>query len=163
MVKALKFNVEKKGFPVQIGDVELWVNAAMDSAYETASKFQERSELAQKQLNKYRTEIDGYDEDEKMKKSIDFVKTFAKEQYDALFGVGTYDKLNDSIQDPLQLLQLFPTIATAVAERLQAYIEKETKTMNQQVSKAEAAKRRKKALIEKHQDTINTIVPNPEG
>lgn len=95
----IKIELKRTGFPVKIGEVELW----FDTSQESLMRFYDLEEEIQKRLVQYELEVltanignkierDGVTK-EVVAGAIDIEKKKVEIQYDLIFGDGTFDKL----------------------------------------------------------------------
>ena len=95
----IKIELKRTGFPVKIGEVELW----FDTSQESLMRFYDLEEEIQKRLVQYELDVvtanignkierDGVTKDV-VAGAIDLEKKKVEIQYDLIFGDGTFDKL----------------------------------------------------------------------
>lgn len=124
----IKIDVERSGFPVAVGDVELW----FDSSIENLKNFMNIDEVAKKRLDEISegarhvhfpeeitlenvSEIDGED----IEKVFSMNKEFIAIQYDIMFGEGAFKKLYEVYEDVHALERVLIPVGEAVAERIE--------------------------------------------
>src|SRR5690625_2909645 len=125
----VQINVNRTGFPIKIGSIELW----FDSSIENLRRFFSVEELAQEKLKKAQEkakhihfpddlDLDSFDIDELEVKNvdaaIDFNKEFIAAQYDIIFGDGTFKKIYKQYPDIIALESALDPLGAAIAERI---------------------------------------------
>lgn len=109
----LQIKVNRTGFPVAFGEVELWFN----SSPENVTNLLKADELAKKHVTKLRAKYKHIKFDKIPKKpqdyakldngtinaALDIQKEFIKFQYDLVFGKGSFNKLYKVYPDMLAL------------------------------------------------------------
>lgn len=120
---AIQIEIKKTGFPVKIGEVELWFNASL----ENLRRFVNIDELAKKKLSevqkkvKLPDEIDTNNLDKKtVDAALDLHKEFIAIQYDLIFGEGTFKKLYKKYPDISALKEALDVAGIAIAERIKS-------------------------------------------
>ena len=139
MTEAINIPIKRTGFPVKIGEVELW----FDSSVENIRNFLNIEELAEEKLRTVRektkhvhfpkeitdetiedVEVDDIDT------AFDANKEFIAIQYDLIFGDGTFKKLYKAIPDIIALDGVLEVVGAEIAERLEQQNEEITKRYN---------------------------------
>ncbi len=139
MTEAINIPIKRTGFPVKIGEVELW----FDSSVENIRNFLNIEELAEKKLQAVRektkhvhfpeeitdetiedVEVDDIDT------AFDANKEFIAIQYDLIFGDGTFKKLYKAIPDIIALDGVLEVVGAEIAGRLEQQNEEITKRYN---------------------------------
>lgn len=128
MTEIINIPIKRTGFPVKIGEVELW----FDSSVENVRNFLNIEEIAEEKLEKVRkksehihfpTEInDETIKDVKVEDidtAFDANKEFIAIQYDLIFGDGTFKKLYKAIPDIIALDEVLEVVGISIAERLE--------------------------------------------
>lgn len=128
----IKIDVERSGFPVTIGEVELW----FDSSIENLKNFMNIEEVARKRLNEISEKaehihfpeeltLENQDEidDEDIEEVFGMHKEFVAIQYDIMFGDGAFKKLYEVYEDIHALERILESVGQAVAERIDEEIE----------------------------------------
>ena len=147
----IQIDIERTGFPVKIGIVELW----FDSSLENLRRFINVEELAQQKLKKaqekakhihFPDEIDietVKNLDEKtIDAAIDLNKEFIAAQYDIIFGDGTFKKLYEVYPDIIALEKALDIVGVAIAQKIEEQEEERQKLVEQK--KAEYLNKKKK-------------------
>ena len=124
----IQIDIERTGFPVKIGTVELW----FDSSLENLRRFINVEELAQQKLKEaqekakhihFPDEIDietVKNLDEKtIDAAIDLNKEFIAAQYDIIFGDGTFKKLYKVYPDIIALEKALDIVGVAIAQKIE--------------------------------------------
>ena len=115
MSQDVQIDIQRTGFPVKIGTVELW----FDSSIENLRRFFNIEEIAQEKLKEaqekakhihFPDEFENYDLEDYTEEDIknidaalDVNKEFIAAQYDIIFGEGTFKKLYKVYPDFLAL------------------------------------------------------------
>ena len=147
----IQIDIERTGFPVKIGTVELW----FDSSLENLRRFINVEELAQQKLKEaqekakhihFPDEIDietVKNLDEKtIDAAIDLNKEFIAAQYDIIFGDGTFKKLYKVYPDIVALEKALDIVGVAIAQKIEEQEEERQKIVEQK--KAEYLNKKKK-------------------
>lgn len=147
----IQIDIERTGFPVKIGTVELW----FDSSLENLRRFINVEELAQQKLKEaqekakhihFPDEIDietVKNLDEKtIDAAIDLNKEFIAAQYDIIFGDGTFKKLYKVYPDIIALEKALDIVGVAIAQKIEEQEEERQKLVEQK--KAEYLNKKKK-------------------
>lgn len=131
MSQELKIDIQRTGFPVKIGTLELW----FDSSLENLRRFFSVDELAKQKLKEAQEkakhihfpddieeyELDDFtDEDIKnVDAAFDVNKEFIAAQYDIIFGDGTFKKIYQKYPDIIALEQALDPLGIAIAKRIE--------------------------------------------
>ena len=149
MTEIVNIDIERTGFPIKLGTVELW----FDSSLENLRKFFKVEELAEEKLKEaqkkaqalhFPEEINAETLDvETVNAAFDVNKTFIGAQYDIIFGDGTFKKLYKAYPDILALEQTLGIVGVAIGDKL-ALMESE-RSAKTEIKKSEyMAKKSKK-------------------
>lgn len=149
MAKAIIFNIdEKRGFPVNIGEVELW----FDDSLENLSKFfdaRKEMEKNDQEINKELGKYEGADVDSLDTKTAQKILELKKESvagfYDSVFGEGSFKKIYKKYPYTQELEDLITPISESISERIIEREQERTKTVEEKMDEALA----KKALKQK--------------
>ena len=146
----LKIDIQRTGFPVKIGTIELW----FDSSLENLRKFFNVDQIAQEKLRNaeekakhihFPTDADETNVDdidvETVDAAFDVNKEFIAAQYDIVFGDGTFKKVYKVYPDILALEQTLDVVGNAIAKRIEELEEERTEIVN--AKKDEYLKRKK--------------------
>ncbi|MCM3618752.1 hypothetical protein M3936_14265 [Sutcliffiella horikoshii] len=124
-MEALKFDIQRTGFPVKIGAIELW----FDSSLENLRRFFDVEQIAQEKLKEaqekakhihFPDDIDVENMDvELVDAAFDVNKEFIAAQYDVIFGEGTFKKIYKQYPDIIALEKAFDPIGIAIAKRIE--------------------------------------------
>ena len=138
----VKIDIKRTGFPVNVGEVELW----FDSSIENLKNFVNVEEIARERIKEiseqakhihFPEEINEETiqdvEDETIEEAFSVSKEYIAVQYDVIFGEGTFKKLYEVYPDVFALEDAFDLIADGVAERLEE--ENEIRTQKYQETK----------------------------
>jgi|SRR5690625_576017 len=123
----VKVDIQRTGFPVTIGTLELW----FDSSIENLRRFFNVDEIAQERLKEAQEKakhihfplevnvetIDNIDV-KTVDAAFDVNKEFIAAQYDIIFGDGTFKKIYQQYPDILALEQALDPLGAAIAERI---------------------------------------------
>ncbi len=152
MSNVVQINVEKTGFPVKIGDVELWFSTSPEALRNYINVDNVINEKM-KELNEKTKHIEFPDENEInsaddvdlaiLDEAFEYTKQSVAIQYDALFGDGTFDKLYAVYADTQALESALDPIGELIAERMNELTEERTKTTSEK-AKAYAKKKQQK-------------------
>ncbi|WP_339147635.1 hypothetical protein [Sutcliffiella sp. BMC8] len=124
-MEGLKVDIQRTGFPVKIGTIELW----FDSSLENLRRFFDVEELAQEKLKMaqekakhihFPEEIELENIDiELVDAAFDVNKEFIAAQYDVIFGDGTFKKIYKEYPDILALENALDPIGVAIAKKIE--------------------------------------------
>ncbi|GGB26856.1 hypothetical protein GCM10011409_00210 [Lentibacillus populi] len=150
MSQELKIDIQRTGFPVKIGTIELW----FDSSLENLRRFFNVDNLAQEKLKEaqekakhihFPDEIDIEDIDiEKVDAAFDVNKEFIAAQYDIIFGDGTFKKIYKNYPDILALEQALEVVGIAIAKRINEQEKERTEQVEAKKNEALNKKAKKK-------------------
>ena len=156
MSEAVKIDIQRTGFPMKLGTVELW----FDTSYENLLTFFKVEELAQEKLKEaqekaqtlqFPDEINAETLDAKTINAVnvafDVNKTFIGAQYDILFGDGTFDKLYEAHPDIAALEQTLEIVGVAIGNKLET-MESERAAVTE-IKKSEYLAKKKKKTTKK--------------
>lgn len=142
MTEIINIPIKRTGFPVKIGEVELW----FDSSIENVRNFLNIEEIAEEKLETVRKKsehihfpVEINDETikdvkvEDIDTAFDANKEFIAIQYDLIFGDGTFKKLYKAIPDIIALDEVLEVVGNSIAERLEE--------QNKEITKRYASKR----------------------
>jgi len=127
-LKELRFEVKRTGFPVKIGDIELFFDCSM----ENLRRFFDAEEIAHKKLEEVQEKAKHIhfpdDEIDKTSKNtadeaLDLHKEWIAIQYDIIFGEGTFKKIYKKYPDIASLEALLDPIGEGVADNIYAYVD----------------------------------------
>lgn len=151
----VQIDIQRTGFPVKIGTVELW----FDSSLENLRNFFNVDDIAQKRLKKAQEKaehihfpkgienysIDEFEEEdiEKIDAAFDVNKEFIAAQYDILFGDGTFKKIYKKYTDIWALEKALVPIGQEITKRIQA-LEEERKQEFEQIENEVLKKKNEK-------------------
>ncbi|EOD7435749.1 hypothetical protein ACJQ40_000182 [Enterococcus faecium] len=146
MSNKVSFQLEKKGFPVNIGEVEFFFGTTTEELtrfFDVQAEFENKAKELKQQLK----QIKNIDEPKKEDaiQIVDLTKKLAKAQYDSLLGEGSFEKIYSVYPDAEQLIEIFDPISFEIAEA----IEKEALKRKDIISKKKADLLKKKALKNK--------------
>ena len=132
----VKVDIKRTGFPVTLGDVELW----FDSSIENLKNFTYVEEIAHERIKEiseqakhvhFPEEINDETikdiEDETIEEAFSISKEYIAVQYDIIFGDGTFKGVYEVYPDVFALEDAFDILADGIAERLEKENEKRTK------------------------------------
>lgn len=128
MSEAVSIDIQRTGFPIKLGTVELW----FDTSYENLLTFFKVEELAQEKLKEaqekaralqFPDEINAETLDAKTINAVnvafDVNKAFIGAQYDIIFGDGTFEKLYGEYPDIAALEQTLEIVGVAIGNKLE--------------------------------------------
>lgn len=120
----IKIDIQRTGFPVKIGTIELW----FDSSLESLRNFLNLEEVALEKLKvaqekashiHFPAEITIENlSDEMVDAAFDVKGEFLAAQYDVLFGEGTFKKIYKKYPDILALEQTLEVVGVAIGKRV---------------------------------------------
>lgn len=135
-VAEIKIDIKRSGFPITIGEVELWFNTSPESLRRYVEAIEGFSELEKNMQEKAKDihlpddfnveDIENIDL-EMTDKAFELNKEFIGSQYDLIFGVGTFDKLYSVYPDVEALENALNVVGPAINEKLNE-LEKERNT-----------------------------------
>lgn len=150
MSNQINIGIERTGFPVKIGSIELW----FDSSLENLRRFLNVDELAQKKLKEAQEKAkhihfpDNVDVEnidvETVDAAFDVNKEFIAAQFDIIFGEGTFKKIYKKYPDIIALEKTLETVGIAIAKRIEELekerLEKANAKKNEYLSKKASKK-----------------------
>lgn len=149
----IQIDIERTGFPVKIGTVELW----FDSSLENLRRFFNVEELAQQKLKEaqekarhihFPEEIDVETVENLDEKTIDAAfdvnKEFIAAQYDIVFGDGTFKKLYKVYPDIIALEKALDIAGVAIAQKIEEMEEEREKKVEQKKMEYLSKKKQKR-------------------
>ena len=132
----VKIDIKRTGFPVNVGEVELW----FDSSIENLKNFVYVEEIARERIQEIAEQAKHIHfpedineetiqdvEDETIEEAFSVSKEYIAVQYDVIFGEGTFKKIYEVYPDVFALEDAFEMIADGIAERLEEENEIRTK------------------------------------
>lgn len=146
MSNKLSFQLEKKGFPVKLGELEFFFGTTTEELtrfFDVQSEFDERAKELKNQLKQIKN-TDKPDKEDTLQ-ILRISKELAKAEYDALLGEGSFEKIYSVYPDVEQLIDLFDPISFEVAEA----IEKEALKRKDSITKKKSELMKKRALKNK--------------
>lgn len=132
----VKVDIKRTGFPVTLGEVELW----FDSSIENLKNFTYVEEIARERIKEISEQAkhvhfpeDINDEtikdieDETIEEAFSISKEYIAVQYDIIFGDGTFKDIYEVYPDVFALEDAFDILADGIAKRLEEENNKRTK------------------------------------
>lgn len=131
---SIQINIDRTGFPVKIGTVELW----FDSSLENLRRFFNVEEIANQKLKEAQEKAKHihFPDEIDIEKNID-VKTidaafdvnkeFIAAQYDIIFGDGAFKEIYKKYPDIVALEQALDDVGAAIAKRIEELEEERVK------------------------------------
>lgn len=121
----IKIDIQRTGFPVKIGSLELW----FDASIENLRRFFDVEEIAKQKLREAQEkakhihfpEVVENIEDvevETIDAAFDVNKEFIAAQYDIIFGDGTFKKVYEQYSDVMALERALDPLGVAIAEKI---------------------------------------------
>src|SRR5690625_29997 len=151
----IQIDVNRTGFPVKIGTIELW----FDSSIENLKNFFNIEQITQDRLKKARKKAehvhfpDDINEDNVLEieentinAAFDVHKEFIAIQYDILFGDGAFKKIYEEYPDIIALEGLLKPLGEAIAEKIEEQ-EKERKSEVEKIKNEYLKKKEKKKRL----------------
>lgn len=127
MTEVINIGIQRTGFPIKIGTIELW----FDSSLESLRRFFNIEELVHEKLKVAQEkalaahlpeEIDADNIDVGMvDAAMDVNKESIAAQYDIVFGDGTFDRIYAVYPDIIALEQTFEVVGVAIAKKLEEF------------------------------------------
>lgn len=139
-MSGIKIDIERSGFPVKIGEIELWFDMSMENMvnfFNIDEKLKERLKKAEEKVKgvELPDEVNPDDIGELDQNVIDAVfdynKEFIKAQYDIIFGDGTFDKIYSKYPDIAQLERIINVLGVEVAKKIEEEEAKRSKLVQQ--------------------------------
>lgn len=126
MSNGVNIKVERTGFPVMIGEVELW----FDSSVENIEKFTRIEKLALKELKKVQKKFKAMElpqkvedldklKDEDTQNVLELTKDFIAIQYELIFGKGSFDKVYKKYPDMFALEKAIKEASNYIAKEIE--------------------------------------------
>lgn len=132
----VKIDIKRTGFPVTLGEVELW----FDSSIENLKNFTYVEEIAHERIKEIAEQAEHVHfpdeindetvkdiENETIEEAFSISKEYIAVQYDIIFGDGTFKKVYEVYPDVFALEDAFDIMADGIAERLEEENKKRTK------------------------------------
>lgn len=129
-MQGLKINVERTGFPIELGGHKFF----FDCSTEHIEEYEEKFTAVGPKLEKLEQ---GDDTIEDYKKALTI-------GYDAMLGEGTFEKLYDSVPDVVAWINAFYTLAEGIAEKV-SEVQKEQSSKSDELKKQYLKKKKKKS------------------
>lgn len=136
----INIDIQRTGFPVKIGTVELW----FDSSIENLRRFFNIEEIAQEKLKEaqekaqhihFPDDVEVENMDIKIiDASLDLNKEFIAAQYDILFGDGTFKKLYKVYSDVMALEKALEVVGVSISKRIVELEEERSKEVEKKKS-----------------------------
>lgn len=152
----ININVEKTGFPVKIGSIELF----FDASVENLRKFFDVDEIAQEKMKEAQEkaqhihfpdnlkDIKIEDVDVKsLEAAIDVNKDFIAAQYDIIFGEGTFEKVYKVYPDMVALENALEPIGVAISKEIENMEFQRSELIEAEIDKAVEKKDKKQKNI----------------
>ncbi|AAU85094.1 hypothetical protein BCBBV1cgp47 [Bacillus phage BCASJ1c] len=125
MTQELKIDIQRTGFPVKVGAVEMW----FDSSLENLRRFFNVDEIAQEKLKEAQEKAkhihfpeEPTEENldvETIDAAFDVNKEFIAAQYDIIFGDGAFKKIYKKYPDIIALENALDIVGVAIAQRIE--------------------------------------------
>lgn len=148
----LNFDVQRTGFPVRIGKIELF----FDSSIENLRRFFDIEELAQEKLKEaqekakhihFPDKIDAETvknmDTKTVDAALDLNREFIAIQYDIIFGNGVFKKIYKEYPDILALEKMLDPIGKAITKRIEEMESERTQEVEEKKSEYLNKKARK--------------------
>ncbi|MGX9931951.1 hypothetical protein ACW0KB_12000 [Virgibacillus salarius] len=124
MTQEVKIDINRTGFPVKLGTIELW----FDSSLENLRRFFNVEELAKEKLKEaqekakhihFPDDVEVEDIDIKtVDAALDVNKEFIAAQYDIIFGDGQFKKIYKKYPDIIALEKALNVVGLAIAKKI---------------------------------------------
>lgn len=151
----VKIDLKLSGFPVKIGDMELWFSTSVEnlrSFFNAEDILQEKLKEAEEKAMHihFPDDVNDYDLGDYTEKDIknvdaalDLKKEFVAAQYDILFGDGTFKKIYEKYPDMEALEQAIDPLGLAIAKKIDEF-EKERSSKVSEMKKEALKKQQAK-------------------
>lgn len=153
----ININIERSGFPINIGEVEFW----FDTSAEALTKFIDIPQQINGRFNEYQKELverynagefdevkEGVVDAKVAQQAIEMEKKLLEIKYDVFFGDGTFAKLYEKYPDYLALENALEQVDELVAKELEKIQKERADKVNERTSqylqKSEKKKRKTK-------------------
>lgn len=127
MAKAISISVERTGFPVRLGDLELWFDCSLENLrrfFDAENVANEKLKEAQEKAKHihFPEEIDANNIDvSTVDAAMDVNKEFIAAQYDVLFGDGTFKEIYMKYPDIISLEKALDPLGIAIGKRIEEF------------------------------------------
>ena len=124
----VKIDIKRSGFPVNIGNVELW----FDSSIENLKNFVNVEEVARERIKEIASKAKHIHfpevineetleevEEDTINDAFSISQEYIAVQYDVIFGDGSFKKIYEEYPDVFALEDAFESIAVGITERLE--------------------------------------------
>ena len=124
----VQIDVKRSGFPVNVGEVELW----FDSSIENLKNFVNVEEIARERIQQIAEQAKHIHfpedineetiqdvEDETIEEAFSVSKEYIAVQYDVIFGDGSFKKIYEVYPDVFALEDAFELVAEGITDRLE--------------------------------------------
>ena len=135
----IKIELKRTGFPVTIGEVELWFNTSQESLV----RFFDLEEEIQRRLVQYELEVVTSNLDNTIQRdgvtkdvangAVDLEKKKLEIQYDIIFGDGTFDKLYSVYPDYIALENALEQASILMYKKLEEHAEQHKQVVKERV------------------------------
>jgi len=152
----IKIDVQRTGFPVKIGSIELWFDSSIenlrryfnidDILKEKMKEAEEKAKHAHFPDNIKEYELDDFTEEDikNIDVAFDYNKEIIAAQYDILFGDGTFKKIYKKYPDFLALEKALDPLGKAIAEKIGEQEKERSKQVEVKKNEYLSKKRKKK-------------------
>lgn len=153
MSNVIQLDIEKTGFPVRIGEVELWFSTSPESlrryigAEKTLHEEMKRLNIETMNIELPDTsKVTGPDDVdiEVIDEAFEYTKKSLEIQYDILFGEGTFKKIYAVYEDVEALENLLEPLSKLIADEIEKHTKEREKTIAEK-SREYAKKKQQKA------------------
>lgn len=127
----IQIDVKRTGFPVKIGEIELWFDSSIErlaKVFEIRDKVREKEIEIGGKLKRYENLTEETMTYEDSKQILEYKKEFVAMFYDGFFGEGAFEKIYSKYPDMTQLEDLIPILDQAIADKINEQ-EEERKTL----------------------------------
>ncbi|MGN7311454.1 hypothetical protein ACTHQ4_10150 [Alkalicoccobacillus gibsonii] len=127
MAKAISISVERTGFPVKLGDLELWFDCSLENLrrfFDVENIVNEKLKEAQEKAKHihFPEEIDADNIDvSTIDAALDVNKESIAAQYDVLFGDGTFKEIYAKYPDIISLEKALDPLGIAIGKRIEEF------------------------------------------
>ncbi|BDC76505.1 hypothetical protein [Enterococcus faecalis] len=142
----MEFQIEKRGFPIKIGELEFFFGTTVEELtrfFDAQEEYEAKVKECEEKLKSIKNIDQPTKEDTLL--IVELSEELATVKYDALLGEGAFKEIYEKYTDIEQLLDLFETLEFEVAEK----IANESAKRQDAVSKKKADLLKKKALKNK--------------
>ena len=140
----LNIEVKKKGFPIKIGEVEVWFDMSIEQQ-ERLPQVQRDFHIQMEHIQKEAQEIaenSTMTDEELSTRSLEAYRKALEIAYDEIFGIGTFNKLYSTYPSVESLTDVYVAISENIVTQIEKYNKERIKELEK--TKAKYLKKKKK-------------------